>query len=126
MSGPSLAWVISTSAIAHKLDVMPLPPGINEAVVGKWHLVVNNSKLEMSYHAPGRTPVDLPPFEVFCEHLEYLSFGLLGPFAGMIGGYSEDRFIGDLIPHLSSQALADFADELERFEEYQALKGARE
>lgn len=123
MSGPCLAWALGAQAIAHKLDMMPLPKGTSEAVVGRWRLIVNNTELELIHSAPPARDVELPPFELYCQHLDFFSFGLLGPNGGMIGGYTEERFIADLIPHLSKESLVMFGSELESFAEYQELKG---
>lgn len=109
-----IAWALATQAIAVKLDVIPLPPGLSEATVGRWNLVVNNSKLELPASVNG-VETDLPPYEVAVSMTDYLVFGLLGPAGGMIGGgVTEDEFIADMVANLPKEALEPYAEELEQ------------
>lgn len=121
MNQPCLAWVLGSMAIGNVLDKIPLDKGINEARVGNWILVVNNSKFALA-NPRQPTAEELPAFELYCENTEYLSFGMFGPRGGMIGGYTEDKFIADLIPFLSRETLNDFSEELDAFKEYHAKK----
>ena len=109
----NLAWALAGQAISHKLNMQPLPRGTSEAEVGRWRLVINNSSLEMVHSAPPKPDISLPMMEIYCEHLDYLSFGLLGPAAGMIGGYSEEQFIADMVEYLPTDALEPWRDEIE-------------
>lgn len=115
--GFALSWALASCAIAHKLDVMPLPTGSHEAEVGNWRLIVNNSKLTVIHRKVGEADVELPPFEVYCQNRKYLSFGLIGPAGGMLGGYTEDQFILDLMDFLPKSALEPFREELAVYEE---------
>lgn len=112
-AGPSLAWALGAQAVGYALETIPLPPGPSEAMVGKWRLVVNNSKLDAVHVAGDRDPLELRPFELYCEHTEFVSFGLLGPDGGIIGGYSEDRFIDDMVAALPADALLPFEELIE-------------
>lgn len=109
---PALSWYLAAQAIGCELDQIPLPPGINEAVVGDWLLVANNSKLELVYTRVGLGEIELPAFEIYCEHQIRLSFGLLAPTGGLIGGYTEDQFIEDMVKHLPAEIIAPVADDL--------------
>jgi len=100
---PSTAWAIAVTAMATALDAKPLPAGISDAQVGHWSLKLNN----------GREPLDcVPGFSIEIKSTEYLAFGLLHPAGGMIGGWSEDRFILEMAQHLTAEDRANFAAEV--------------
>ena len=103
MSGPSLAWALAAIAVGHSLGVKPLPPGISEAKVGHWNLKLNN----------GKSVADgVEPFGISLASDEYLAFGALHPSGGMIGGYTEDRLIDELVAFLPPEETAPFAEEI--------------
>lgn len=119
MKNPCLSWALASVALAARLDQAPLPKGINDATVGKWRLVLNNSRLEVPFPDGPQFP-ELKPFELYVSNVDFVAIGLLAPDGGLIGGYTEDRFIAEIIPHLPQSALNDFAEELDAFEEYHA------
>lgn len=103
MSGPCLAWAIASVAIGHVNGTKPMPPGLNTARVGDWELAVN----------AGREPVqhdgrEMTAFELSCANTEYLAFGAFHPSGGMIGGYSEDQFIKDMLAALPPEIAEQF------------------
>jgi hypothetical protein len=114
MEGMSLAWALATSAACCARNEKPLPQGISEARVGRWIIVVNNSKLELPATVNG-IATELPPFEVAVAMPEFVVFGLLGPAGGMIGGgVSEDEFIADMVAFLPPDELAIWGDAIEK------------
>ena len=113
MSAPSLAWALGSQAVGYALESIPLPAGPSEAIAGRWRLVVNNSQLDAVVANGTREPIELRPFELYCEHLDFLAFGLLGPDGGLIGGYTEDRFIDDMVAFLPPDALLPFEELIE-------------
>jgi len=119
MSGrnPSLAWALAAQAIAFKLGVAPLPHGTSEAEVGRWRLAINATSLDLTHKAEGKPDVELRPFEVYAEHLDYVAFGLLAPDGGVVGGYPEAQFIADMVAFLPPDALSPFADQLGAFKD---------
>lgn len=102
-AGPATAWALAIAAISNALGVSPLPAGITEATVGHWSMKLNNGR-----EAAG----DLEPFGIELASNEYLAFGVLTPAGGMLGGWSEDRFILEMAEHLSADDRETFAAEI--------------
>lgn len=113
MNAPSLAWALGSQAVGYALETVPLPAGPSEATVGRWRLVVNNSKLDAVHPNAPRAPIELRPFELYCEHLDVVSFGLLAPDGGILGGYTEDAFVDDMVAFLPPDALLPFEELIE-------------
>lgn len=68
----------------------PLPNGLLESKVGDWDLALNTTDAPLPFRGH-----DLPPLNVYAENTVSVGFALFGPYEGMIGGLSEDRFIED-------------------------------
>ena len=101
--GPCTAWALAAAAMSHSLDAKPLPRGLSEATVGNWAMRLNN----------GGDAIDgVEPFGIELSNTEYLAFGLLHPAGGMIGGWTEDRFILEMAEQLSAADREVFAKEI--------------
>lgn len=103
-NGPSTAWALAAAAMASALGKTPLPSGISEATVGHWSMKLNNSKEDAE---------QIPPFGIELASNEYLAFGLLVPAGGMIGGWTEDRFILEMAEQISDEDRVAFSAEIE-------------
>jgi hypothetical protein len=104
MGGPCLAWAVASVAIGQVNGTKPMPPGLNTARVGRWDLAVNAGREPVTYD--GR---EMSPFELQCVHTEYLAVGAFDPAGGAIGGYSEDRFIKDILAELPPEIAEEFS-----------------
>lgn len=90
-AGPSVAWYEAVKAIGRMANVQPLPKEVLTVENDDWKLTIN---LTGCAHNMGDH--DLGRFEILTEGKKYLSFGILSPSGGMIGGMSEDQFIGEM------------------------------
>lgn len=87
----SEAYFLAVSAIGDQVG-KPLPKGINRATVGDWKLTLNASLEPVKLD----DTTTLPAFELLAENTVYVAFATFGPYGGMIGGMTEDRFIADM------------------------------
>ncbi len=80
-----------------------IPIGWRAFQIGPWDITVNGTP---------HTRTNIPPYHALIAHREVVSFMLLSPFGGQVGGWSsaEDAFIRDLETALAAPVTADAVD----------------